>query len=119
MPLYLVIGYTSKKIDAGSAKVLYSGPDGGESKAILATANQDFPVRERYVRPYPNGGRKIDAAPAPAAPSADTSAVAPAEAEASAQADPPDQPDQSAEDPADSSAEASAKAEDAPKAKKK
>ena len=104
MPLYLVIGYTSKKIDAGSAKVLYSGPDGGESKAILAAENKDFPVRERYVRPWPNGGRKIDAAPAPA----------PAPAEPTPDpTDPADQPDQPAEDPADP------QPEEAPKAKKK
>jgi hypothetical protein len=104
MPLYLVIGYTSKKIDAGSAKVLYSGPDGGESKAILATANKDYPVRERYVRPYPNGGRKIDAAPAPAEPTPTPDPTDPT--------DPTDPADQSnpPEDPTP---------EDAPKAKKK
>lgn len=66
MPLYLVIGYTSKKINAAEAKVLYTGADGAASKEILKTANKKFPVRERYVRPAPNGGRCVDASLSPA-----------------------------------------------------
>lgn len=65
MPLYLVIGYTSKKFNAADSKVLYIGADGAASKEILKTANKKYPVRERYVRPAPNGGRCVDASLAP------------------------------------------------------
>lgn len=80
MPLYLVIGYTSKKFNAADSKVLYIGADGAASKETLKTANKKFPVRERYVRPAPNGGRCVDASlsPLPAVASAKEGAPTPA-----------------------------------------
>lgn len=86
MPLYLVIGYTSKKFNAADSKVLYIGADGAASKETLKTANKKFPVRERYVRPAPNGGRCVDASLAPTpAPEPEVAADTPAEPEAPAE----------------------------------
>ena len=61
MPLHLVIGYTDRSFNPETAKPLYIGGDGVKAKDILAKENSKYPVRERFVRPQPNGGRRIDA----------------------------------------------------------
>lgn len=60
MPLNLVIGYPDRGFNPEAAKVLYIGGDGVKAKAILHKENEKFPVREGYLRPLANRGRRID-----------------------------------------------------------
>jgi hypothetical protein len=60
MPLNLVIGFPDAKMTGESSKVLYIGADGDKAKEVLNEPNKKYPVRERYVRPGCNGGRRRD-----------------------------------------------------------